>query len=184
VTDNITGENDSLCVGCGLCCDGTLFSRVNVGANDEQGLSAKGFSFFEHEGETCFPQPCLAAVKGLCAIYADRPHTCRTYRCALLKRHERGEIGLDQARGIIKQTFERIAQATIIDPAARRRADRMKLRAELAAALDAAAGDERKGLGDRLLPIIALDSWLQAHFFKKRDKAADDGDPAPSMPDA
>ena len=185
VTDDGKPGNDSLCVGCGLCCDGTLFSRVNVGSDDQESLARLGFSFFLHEGENCFAQPCLAAANGLCAIYADRPHTCRTYRCALLKRQERGEIGLTEARSIIERTFERIDEVVALDPAARRRDGRTKLRAELAAALTSAPAAERKSLGDRLLPIIALDSWLQAHFFKREDKAAaDDPDPVETMPSA
>lgn len=93
-----------LCLACGLCCTGILHGSVVLEEEETAGLRALGFSISEGvEGETGpgFSQPCPGHREGRCAIYASRPHACRSYRCKLLRRHQDGEVGLDRALAIV-----------------------------------------------------------------------------------
>jgi hypothetical protein len=48
-----------------------------------------------------FPQPCTMFRDGSCSIYERRPHVCRRYECAMLKRTLGGEITLEQALRVV-----------------------------------------------------------------------------------
>ena len=48
-----------------------------------------------------FQQPCTMFHTGSCSIYERRPHVCRRYECALLKRTLGGEIALEQALRVV-----------------------------------------------------------------------------------
>ena len=163
------------CVGCGLCCDGTLFTRTKVRSDEQEGLAVLGFSFFPHGKDEWFAQPCLAATAGRCVIYADRPHTCQKYRCALLEKFEAGEVALHEARAIIERAFDLIEKAVAVDPSARHLASRSKLRTDLTDELTKLPIGERKALGEKLLAIVTLDAFLDDRFRKPTDETSADG---------
>jgi Fe-S-cluster containining protein len=86
----------TLCQSCGLCCDGSLFGRVDL-ERDEVGPMRKKRLRVASDGRT-FEQPCPAlapcesGVDGhlrACSIYDERPASCRTFVCRLYDRHER-----------------------------------------------------------------------------------------------
>lgn len=93
----------SLCISCGLCCDGTLFDRVDLTPKDDFATLA---SLSIHPSDTVPPalKQCCAAYKHrLCSIYPNRPHACRRFRCALLKRFEADEISHSHALKVIRE---------------------------------------------------------------------------------
>ena len=95
----------SICVGCGMCCDGTMYKNVEVGEGDQRELLATaGLVLALKDDATCFTQPCPAFGGGRCSIYEDRPTVCRNYRCLLLRRHEAGEVSRDDAAALIART--------------------------------------------------------------------------------
>lgn len=101
-----TAGPDSICVGCGLCCDGTIFGFVPLhDGDDEDTLVHLGLTIEPREDKVGFSQPCAASCGGACSIYDDRPKVCRGYRCALLIENEAGRTSSDEAR-------RRIATAT------------------------------------------------------------------------
>jgi Fe-S-cluster containining protein len=76
----------ALCRSCGFFCDGTMFASVPLEAADLLApLRARGIEIQTNETEPSFIQPCGAYADGCCQIYADRPSTCRKFRCELLK---------------------------------------------------------------------------------------------------
>lgn len=94
-----------ICVGCGMCCDGTMYRHVEVEEGDElQPLKAAGAVWVTIEGLSSFLQPCPAFGAGCCSIYDGRPSVCRTYRCRLLRRYEAGEVSREDARALIEST--------------------------------------------------------------------------------
>jgi uncharacterized protein len=100
------GPTQSLCLSCGLCCDGTLFSDVRLKPTDNiAALTAKGLQISVEAGSRALKQPCPAHKSCVCTVYADRPSTCRAYQCVLLKRIERNEISRDAALGVIRETI-------------------------------------------------------------------------------
>ena len=94
-----------ICVGCGMCCDGTMYQHVVLRADDDLvPLTAAGAVFDVTNGDDCFRQPCPAFGSGCCSMYEDRPAVCRKYRCALLQRFEAGEVSSDDALELIAGT--------------------------------------------------------------------------------
>ena len=89
---------DQLCPNCGLCCNGVLFSDVELRAGDDaKRLANLGLSLAKKGGKLAFAQPCECFDGKLCTIYADRPKRCRTFECGLLKRVQDGELDADVA---------------------------------------------------------------------------------------
>jgi hypothetical protein len=87
-----------LCRSCGLCCDGSLFGRVDL--EPEEVGAARKARLRVVPSATAFEQPC-AALSGVdpvprpksrarerrCAVYDDRPRACRRFLCRLHERH-------------------------------------------------------------------------------------------------
>lgn len=76
---------DTLCLQCGLCCNGVLFADVRPEPGDHSPLFA---------GRTRVAQPCPAFAAGdcTCAIYRERPRRCRQFECRQLLGVADGEI--------------------------------------------------------------------------------------------
>ena len=100
------GEN--ICLGCGLCSDGTLYSWIRTFPEDDltplTRLGAQVVPNPEREGMV-FLLPCPAFGQGCCTIYEDRPSRCRSYSCALLKQVEAGEVSTSEALGVIQSAL-------------------------------------------------------------------------------
>lgn len=99
----------SICVGCGMCCDGTMYKTVDVGDGDQRDLLlTAGLVFTLKDKATLFTQPCPAFGGGCCAIYEGRPAVCRNYRCLLLRRYDAAEVShADAAARIAKTAAQR-----------------------------------------------------------------------------
>ena len=103
------GESGSLCVRCGLCCDGSLFADVELRDEAEAvTIEALGLEVEEEDGRELLLQPCRALRGKICGIYAHRPECCRTFECRLLKDFLRGDVDLagalvvvDKLRGLL-----------------------------------------------------------------------------------
>lgn len=128
-------SGERLCLACGLCCDGTLFDNVQLGAGDDaQKLKALGLPVAVTRGRTTvtfFRQPCVAlCADRACRVYADRPGQCRAFECGVFKDAEAGRIAFAAALRLVKST--------------RRKADNIRrLLRELGDT------DEQRSLGDR-----------------------------------
>lgn len=96
---------ENLCLDCGLCCDGTMYSSVLLEASDcPERLIELGIGLTRGPKDL-FEQPCSAHQSGCCSIYAERPAICREYRCALLIACEAGSVSPDKARSLIQDTI-------------------------------------------------------------------------------
>ncbi|KHS49191.1 MULTISPECIES: YkgJ family cysteine cluster protein [Novosphingobium] len=80
-----------LCTGCAACCDGTIFTYVEVSRDEEQALGDR-FAMQSRETDAIFFQPCPHSVCQSCQIYTIRPETCRKFRCKTLKALRADEI--------------------------------------------------------------------------------------------
>lgn len=101
----------SLCLSCGLCCDGTLFGSVELQlADDAESLRELGLKI-STRGKPRFPQPCSAlGSDGCCHVYKERPQLCRAFECALLQSVQRGRIEPVVAARIIRRTRQRAGE--------------------------------------------------------------------------
>jgi hypothetical protein len=93
VTEKIT---DTLCLQCGMCCNGVLFADVRRERDDSSPL-------FKKYGSRV-AQPCPAFNFGTCAcaIYAERPARCRKFECRQLLGVRAGTITTPKALRKIK----------------------------------------------------------------------------------
>lgn len=101
------GAPDNICLGCGLCCDGTMFGFVPLQSGDDPAtLASLGQRLEIQDDRVGFAQPCVASCGGACTIYDHRPGMCRKYRCALLLRHEQALVSAEEAHGRIATAIE------------------------------------------------------------------------------
>jgi hypothetical protein len=94
----ITPEQ-SLCLSCGLCCDGTIFGRVVLKDNDSLNALQSGLVQIESKGTTQFFRlPCASYRESSCQIYQERPTNCRNFRCEMLEKYEAGSVSWEDAQ--------------------------------------------------------------------------------------
>jgi hypothetical protein len=93
----------TLCLACGLCCDGTLFTHVPLRRTEAAPLQALGLPVREREdGTPVLPQRCAALDGRSCTAYAQRPEGCRRYQCNLATALSEGEVSLEEALAVVK----------------------------------------------------------------------------------
>ena len=97
-------DDSDPCVGCTLCCDGTLYGRARTSPAEVPRVLDHGLEVFEADGSPYFPLPCRRQQDTRCAIYADRFDKCLSFKCALLRSYQRRETTLAQARSHIATT--------------------------------------------------------------------------------
>lgn len=145
----------SLCLSCGFCCDGTLFNRVPL-LDDER--ARLGPLLQVPPGRAHGVQPCPALEGTCCRVYAERPLTCRRYRCLLLEAHDADEVSLAGAEALVARGRE--------------------LRETLARALEQPANGATVDLarrsaltGPALEALDALERHLTFHFLGQRARS-------------
>jgi Fe-S-cluster containining protein len=86
---------EALCKSCGLCCDGSLFGRVTLERGEVRVARTHHLRVLQREGDRrdAFEQPCSALSRRdegcACAIYTERPRSCRSFTCRLYDQHRR-----------------------------------------------------------------------------------------------
>jgi Fe-S-cluster containining protein len=97
----------SICVGCALCCDGTLFHATDLVADDNRiPLAEHQAVFVTDTTSDRFLQPCPAVTDRCCNIYDTRPTMCRAYTCDLLTAVEDGDVDEATAQQVIEQAIQ------------------------------------------------------------------------------
>lgn len=99
----------SLCLACGLCCNGVLFKDVELREGDDAAkLESLGLPLERLKKKVRFPQPCSAlCADNRCRIYGDRPVRCRQFECALLREMNAGRIEMNAALRVVRSARER-----------------------------------------------------------------------------
>ena len=102
----MASSSQSLCLACGICCEGMLSRSVPLTPEDEiSPLVVAGINIIADGKLNLFTLPCAAHKNRECTVYADRPRMCQKYRCELLKRFEAGKISRDAALEIVEKTI-------------------------------------------------------------------------------
>ncbi|MFM7215006.1 MAG: YkgJ family cysteine cluster protein [Verrucomicrobiota bacterium] len=171
-----SSSTGSLCTQCGLCCDGTLFGRVELLlADDADGLKAQGFRIVGGT-KPRFVQPCPALSQDCtCRIYAQRPQQCRAFDCALLLRVQSGEIRVEAAERLIRRTRKQSARVRQLLEALGDRSTALPLSqrfSRLRRRLETEAEGDRKGSEERwelfaelTLAVHELQRQLRQEFY-------------------
>jgi hypothetical protein len=162
-------DDTAPCVGCGMCCDGTLYWLAKVTPGEEEHIVAHGLILnTENPNTTYFNLPCHHESCGQCTIYQDRFDICRSFRCQLLRNYQANDLTLDEATEKVR-TAKSLLSAVVADDqssksARLRRAQRDEL-SDFAAVPDPETRAARAG---RMLRIIALDTYLDRWFRNPR----------------
>lgn len=96
-------DSNSLCLKCGLCCNGVIFADVQLKPRENARLlQSLGLKLSSNRK---FTQPCSAFAGCKCKIYSDRPIYCREFECLLLKNVKAGHIKWAEANRTIRSTL-------------------------------------------------------------------------------
>ncbi len=93
-----------ICVGCGFCCDGTLFIHAVLKPGERTTVPEKIMEQVFNEGEKdYFWLPC-GYFSQRCTIYESRrADVCGSYRCQLLRDFAGGKITLEEAVEVVRE---------------------------------------------------------------------------------
>lgn len=98
-----------MCIGCGLCCDGTVLSHLAVSDESDLGrpLAALGVTVLVQADPPVFELPCPAFDGSCCSIYElHRPRACARFECDLSRAVAAGELDAATARDLVARTRE------------------------------------------------------------------------------
>lgn len=104
-----SNEEQSICIRCGFCCDGTLFDRAHV---KEKEIVHPTLTHLVHEfeGDTYFKLPC-PNFDTKCTIYCDnKPKICSSFRCKILREVEKEMLNRKEADHIIDEVKKQRAE--------------------------------------------------------------------------
>lgn len=113
MTETAQPVNEStLCLACGLCCDGSLFYHAGLQPHELENARTLNLTVRETGSNPAFYLPCHLLQNGSCSIYGkpERPQVCGGFRCKLLKRHASGKVDLETAINIVQQTRSLLAK--------------------------------------------------------------------------
>ena len=181
----MVSSSQSLCLKCGLCCDGTFLSGVPLKPDDEIApLKAVGINIVSDNDLTVFKLPCAALKNCACTVYANRPQRCQTYKCELLKRFERDEISQQSAVEIIdkvKSLKNQMSALALAASTTARSGEEIILLLKKCQT-DANIGARKQDYAHVLLKFGELQVYLD-HFFREEAKfAAAPLDRSPAAP--
>jgi Fe-S-cluster containining protein len=98
----------TLCLECGLCCDGTVVRFVVIDEAERAGLVKLGIELREKKDRPVMVLPCGKLEGKCCSVYEARPGGCRRFVCALGQQLQRKELTLDEARTQVAEMHARL----------------------------------------------------------------------------
>ncbi|HEX3425003.1 MAG TPA: YkgJ family cysteine cluster protein [Acidimicrobiales bacterium] len=146
---------ESICLACGLCCDGTLFARTQLAGEEIVRLGRRHGTM-----AASMPQPCACLKDGRCGIYDERPQVCRSFRCTLLERHQDGQVGREESLRVIAAAKAAHAALLEVLPPGMSLPDLRRA----AAAGDSESQPWRAARHQVYLRLCTLEDHLQRHF--------------------
>ncbi len=152
----------SLCLTCGLCCDGTLFQVVPVTPAEAARLEGR---VTLSDDRSKLLQGCRALDGCACGVYADRPTTCRVFKCLVLAQLDEGKLSEADAHAAIEDVLGRRARVAALLGEADVRTAMERAREQVSAG---AASDELTGALRRLAQAV-LFMQLQPQDSALRD---------------
>ncbi|MCP3102552.1 YkgJ family cysteine cluster protein [Myxococcus sp. K15C18031901] len=94
----------TLCLHCGMCCDGTLFTHVSLQPTEVLALQQRGVPVGQRaDGSPALVQHCAALDGRACTAYAERPAGCRRYQCQLYGALAEKEVSLEEALAVVDE---------------------------------------------------------------------------------
>jgi len=103
-----------LCVTCGVCCTDAFFRYSSVTPEESARIHSLGFPVERKDGGEIFSHPCTQLCGASCAVYEQRPATCRQFRCTTLSALEEGAIDrpeADRRVSLLKAAVQAVRQS-------------------------------------------------------------------------
>lgn len=94
----------SLCLSCGLCCDGTMFQVVAITPEEAARLDGRVTLSADRSQ---LVQGCRALSGCRCGVYEQRPAVCRTFKCLVLASLDEGKLSQAEAHEAISDVLSR-----------------------------------------------------------------------------
>jgi len=110
VTVRSAKELSELCVSCGLCCQGALHDLVPLDEDEIELAARLRLPLVESPLRLAFRLPCPRLSDRRCTVYAERPRTCATYACGVLRAYAGGEIDETAALSRIERLRDQTAE--------------------------------------------------------------------------
>ena len=100
-------EEQSICIKCGICCDGTLFNKAILHKGEKENVPKKFEKLVESNSKgDYFKLPCIYFDKK-CTIYTEKkPCVCSEFRCKLLKDFSKEKISFLDAQNTVEKAIE------------------------------------------------------------------------------
>ncbi len=97
---NTAQRSSDLCVSCGMCCDGTLFTYADLLDGEKVRVDMLGIPTGTHKksGKDYLHLPCPKFDGGCCSVYANRPQICQRYLCDLTRGVLNGSVSYRRAK--------------------------------------------------------------------------------------
>jgi hypothetical protein len=104
-----------------------MFDNVPLEPAERAWAVARRLPLIRRDGKLAFKHPCgvleSRGAERVCGDYAHRPASCRAFRCKVLSSYERGELGRDDALGLVRtaralvdKIEKRVGGATVYEP--------------------------------------------------------------------
>jgi Fe-S-cluster containining protein len=162
----------SLCLSCGLCCDGAMYDHVPIVPSERLSPRVRASLAFV-EGKQALPLPCVHHDGSRCTEYDGRPAACRGYACVLMGRLERGDVQLEEARAIVMKIKAVADDARGRLPAGAERAALLRAaRAALTSNGELKGGADPELLLDLAALAVLIRRELDSGFAKNDDERA------------
>lgn len=94
-----------LCLACGLCCEGTLYTKALIRPDEVEDSRAIGMATYsEPNGEAGFRFPCNYLDGACCTRYEQwRPSVCSGFLCEVQLKVKKGAMEPDEARAKVRK---------------------------------------------------------------------------------
>ncbi len=153
-----------LCLSCGLCCNGVLYSHLRLSPDEPSITSPPNLLPFLDDDGRGWSQPCPCYQGRECHIYDLRPRICRAYQCHVLQDYANGSLTLEEAmeriaeaQALVRSIEENLDAGQTAEPLWRRAAD-------LIAEAHSASSPENGVEPALLMDLAALRVLLQKNF--------------------
>lgn len=171
MSDPSNPNGSSLCLACGLCCQGVLHNHAVIAPDEIENVRSLGLTVEPHGDHLGFRLPCPLYQDNCCSIYAaKRPQVCGAYRCALLKKYLAYEITLEQSVQTVQRAKDLYADVLKQLPAGY---SFSRLKKEMQQDWDSGRGlvgssESRQANAQLFLAMAKLTRYLHKHFEKQK----------------
>ncbi len=98
---------NDLCRACGICCDGVLFTYVELSEEEAEALKDRGLGIYrDDKNRPVFDLRCNRFGEQGCTLYGDRPKTCKSYHCDLTRAVMNESVSFDEAKAQVDMLKE------------------------------------------------------------------------------